>query len=783
MADAGNTPAAGGDAAGAGGAPADVVSLTVNGRTIEAPKGTMLVDAAKAAGIEIPIFCYEPRLGAPIGACRMCLVEVEGMRGLQTACSTPVAPDMVVNTESEVAKDAQDGVLELLLANHPLDCPVCDKGGECPLQDRTFRFGPGETRTVEPKMHFPKPLDLSPLVALDRERCIACYRCVRFSQEVAEDGQLTFQERGDHTEIATFSGDPYEGRFTGNTIDLCPVGALTSNPYRFVSRPWDIKNTPSVCAGCSMGCNVEVTERDNEVKRLTARPEPNMAVEEGWICDRGRWGYPALRSADRIDAPLLVDAVGRRKVLLDRAVNEAGGLLGGRDLRVGILLGEPVTVETGFLATELAERAGNGAGMVRRMGIPGHGLGPLRDLPGAQMHHLDAADVIVVVGGDPCAQQPVAELRLRKAHRRGARVVLAGPRPTALDPACQVLRTTPGHLQDAAPAIAEVLEGSARAIVLWDEADLAAEPDAAATIAAVVAGTPGARAIELAADVSGPGLRALGIDAPGDLLAAIEAGEVDVLVTVQADPTTGPDGDRWSQAIAGVPRVIEMATYRSGLTDRADLVLPLLTALEDEGVLVSMTGRAQRLRPAARECPDAAAAWEIIIALTHRLGRPVPDRTPAQAFARLAAVHAPFAGLSYGALGTTGAVVAASSHGGPAPRREAPGDGLLVVPCTPVFGDATAHRSDALASVLEPTRVGLAPAEADRLGVRTEARVRIATPHGEAVLPLEVDSRLHEGAAYLFTGDPQAGAMRLLPLDRGPVRAVVGVVQREEVSA
>jgi len=772
-----------------------MVTLNVNGRTIEAPRGTMLVDAAKAAGIEIPIFCYEPRLGAPIGACRMCLVEIEGMRGLQTACSTPVAPDMVVHTESEVAKDAQDGVLELLLANHPLDCPVCDKGGECPLQDRTFRFGPGETRTVEPKLHFPKPLDLSPLVALDRERCIACYRCVRFSQEVAEDGQLTFQERGDHAEIATFSGDPYEGRFTGNTIDLCPVGALTSNPYRFVSRPWDIKNTPSVCAGCSVGCNLEATERDNEVKRLTGRPEPNFAVEEGWICDRGRWAYPALRSPERIEAPVLVDAVGRRKVLLDRAVKEAAGMLGAPGLRIAVLLGEPITVEAGFLATEFAERAGDGRGLVRRMGIPGHGLDALRALPGAQMDHIDGADVVVVVGGDPCTQHPVAELRLRKARRRGARVALAGPRPTALDPACEVIRTTPGHLLDAAPVIAEMLGAAERPIVLWDEADLAAEPGAAATLAQEIEAVPAARAIEMASDVSGPGLRALGIATAGDMLTAMEADEVDLLVTIQADPTTGPEGARWSQAIEGVPRLIEMSTYRTGLTDRADLVLPLLTALEDEGVLVSMAGRAQRMRPVARECAGAASAWELLIALTHRLGRPVPDRTPSQAFARLAAQHAPFAGLDYRELGTTGAVIRQSAvpgagasaggeagAGGAGARREPEGEGLLVIPCRPVFGDATAHRSDALASVVEPTRVGLAPVDAERLGVRTEARVRIATPHGQAVLPLEVDSRLAEGAAYLFTGDPHRGATALLAMDGGPVRAVVSVAQREEVS-
>ena len=759
------------------------VTLTINGTTVEAPRGTMLVDAAKAAGIEIPIFCYEPRLGAPIGACRMCLVEVEGMRGLQTACSTPVAPDMVVKTESPEAKDAQDGVLELLLANHPLDCPVCDKGGECPLQDRTFRFGPGETRTLEPKNHFPKPLDLSPLVALDRERCISCFRCVRFSQEVAEDGQLTFQERGDHSEIATFSGDPYEGRFTGNTIDLCPVGALTSNPYRFVSRPWDIKNTPSVCAGCSMGCNVEITERDNEIKRLTGRAAPNMAVEEGWICDRGRWGYPALRSADRITAPLLVDGVGRRSVPLERAVAEVAGRLIKPGLRVGILLGDPLTVEDGFLALELADRVSDQPAVVRRLGIPGDGLGPLRALPGAQMDEVDHADAVIVVGGDPSTQQPVAELRIRKARRHGAPVAMVGPRPTALDHACEALRTVPGHLVDATAAIRDRLAGSTSAVVFWDEADMAAEPDAASAIAQAIAATPGARAIEMSADVSGPGLRALGIDTACDLLAAAEAGDIDVLITINADPTAGPGGDRWMQALSAVGEIIEFSAFRTGVTDRASLVVPLLTPLEVEGVLVSMAGRAQRLRPGAREVEQAAGAWEVIIGLTHRLGRPVPDRTPAQAFSRAAAVHAPFAGLSYEVIGTEGAVVAPGEVGTAAGRREPPGEGLAIVPCMPVFGDATAHRSDALASVVERTHVGLSPAEAERLGVRTEARVRVTTPFGEAVLPLEVDSRLHEGAVYLVAGDPALRALALLPHDRGPVRATVTAVTREEVTA
>ena len=347
----------------------------------------MLVDAAFAHGVEVPIFCYEPRLGAPIGACRMCLVEVEGMRGLQTACSTPVQPDMVVRTNSEVAVDGQDGVLEFLLENHPLDCPVCDKGGECPLQDRTFRFGPGRTRFVEPKRHFPKPLDLSSLIALDRERCIHCFRCVRFSQDVAEDRALVMENRGAGQEIGTITGDQYEGRFTGNVIDLCPVGALTSIPYRFVARPWDITNTPSVCGHDATGTNVELTGREGSIARVTGRPVPNYDVEEGWLSDLSRFAYTGNDGPDRLRQAVIRDAGRVRDVSLEEAVDAAALVLrhGGR---AGILLGPTATVEEGFLAQELAAAALPGA-IVARLGIPGEGLGALRSLPTADLSAID----------------------------------------------------------------------------------------------------------------------------------------------------------------------------------------------------------------------------------------------------------------------------------------------------------------------------------------------------------------------------------------------------------
>src|SRR5213082_1976674 len=248
------------------------IQLTIDGREVEALEGTMLVDAAKRGDVEIPYFCYEPKLGNPVGACRMCLVEIEGIPKLQTSCSTPVKDGMVVNTQTDRVRHAQNAIVEFLLVNHPLDCPVCDKGGECPLQDITFGWGLGRSRFIEPKRHFQKPLALSPLVAIDRERCILCYRCVRFSQEVAEDNQLAFLDRADHTFVGTFDGRPYVAPFSGNVVELCPVGALTSTSYRFRARPWDIENSGSVCALCPSQCNIAFSVRDDaKVLRVMAR--------------------------------------------------------------------------------------------------------------------------------------------------------------------------------------------------------------------------------------------------------------------------------------------------------------------------------------------------------------------------------------------------------------------------------------------------------------------------------------------------------------------------------
>ena len=263
----------------------------------------MLVDAAKGGDVEIPVFCYEPKLGGPVGACRMCLVEIEGIPKLQTACSTPVRDGMVVYTRTDRVIEAQNAVVEFLLVNHPLDCPVCDKGGECPLQDIAMGWGPGRSRVIDPKRHFRKPAPLSPLVRIDRERCILCYRCVRFSQEVAEDEQLQLLERGAHTLVGTYDDRPYIAPFHGNIIELCPVGALTSEAYRFRARPWDIEDGGSICTLCPSQCNVLFTVRDERIQRVLARE--NHEVDNGWLCDKGRFGFQMVASEERITEPRL----------------------------------------------------------------------------------------------------------------------------------------------------------------------------------------------------------------------------------------------------------------------------------------------------------------------------------------------------------------------------------------------------------------------------------------------------------------------------------------------
>ena len=531
----------------------NIIQLTIDGREVRAPEGMMLVDAAKQGDIEIPYFCYEPKLGAPVGACRMCLVEIEGIPKLQTSCSTAVKDGMVVHTQTDRVHHAQNAIVEFLLVNHPLDCPVCDKGGECPLQDITFGWGLGRSRFIEPKRHFEKPLALSPVIAIDRERCILCYRCVRFSQEIAEDYQLVFESRGAHTFVGTHNGHPYVAPFSGNIVELCPVGALTSQPYRFRARPWDIEGAGGICTLCPSQCNVEFTVRDEKVVRVRSRdatgaatgggPGGNPDVDDGWLCDKGRFAYQAIHVDERIIQPLVRDGGSLRPVSWERAFDAAAGLARHRGA-VGALVGGQATNEEGFLIQRIMREALRSGDLDCRSGeqLP-PGLTRALAAPALQatVVDLEFAHTVLVLGCEPLDDAPIFDLRIRKGVRRhGVRLAIATDRPSALDPNARLsVRVAPGGEaeflaaldvalesaasgsgygsaaeSDAARLAEFLLDGGEDIVILWGERRLGAA--ALGTLLSIaerlgLADRDGAGLLEIPAGANGRGLREAGV--------------------------------------------------------------------------------------------------------------------------------------------------------------------------------------------------------------------------------------------------------------------------------
>ena len=436
----------------------DPIEVSVDGHVIEAQRGELVIGVAERAGVYIPRFCYHPRMRA-VGMCRMCLVNVDTGRGpaLTASCVAEVAPNMKIDTLAPEVKKAQDGVLEFLLINHPLDCPVCDKGGECPLQDQTLRFGPGETRFVEEKRHFAKPIAISPLVLLDRERCILCDRCTRFSKEVAGDPLIHFFDRGSMTEVNTFPDHPFASYFSGNTVQICPVGALTSVPYRFTARPWDIERAESTCTSCSVGCRVAIESSANRITRYQGLD--SEAVNHSWLCDRGRFDFEWVNSDERLVAPL----VSKGGELVEASWGEALAAAGSEihsvlqshgPEAVGVIGGARSTNEDCYAWAKLAK------GIIATDNVDaqlGDGLPAemVLGLPRATIAEACTAPAVILLGPDIKEELPVLFLRLREAVvDAGLRVVELTPRPTsmsALVAASVVYR--PGEVADVAAAL------------------------------------------------------------------------------------------------------------------------------------------------------------------------------------------------------------------------------------------------------------------------------------------------------------------------------------------
>jgi NADH-quinone oxidoreductase subunit G len=672
------------------------VTIVIDGREVSATEGEMLHDAATRGDVEIPVFCYEPKLGDPVGACRMCLVEIEGIPKLQTSCSTPVRDGMVVHTRTEQVKEAQNAVVEFLLVNHPLDCPVCDKGGECPLQDITMGWGPGKSRFTDPKRHFEKPLPLSPLVAIDRERCILCYRCVRFSQEVAEDSQLQLLERGDRTYVGTFDERPYVAPFHGNITDICPVGALTNYTYRFRARPWDVEEAGSVCTLCPSQCNVSFTVRDEQVKRVIARD--NEEVDDGWLCDRGRYGFEMFGAEERVTAPRLrggaepgweaaIEAAAAGLRAASDIDQTQGGSISAAPGRVAAIVGD-ASNEEGYLVQRLLREAlGSPHVDSRRTG--GASRETLLRLAQPELtvrtKDIDEADAILVLGTDPLHEMSILDLRIRKAIRRnGARLVVATDRPTALDGgAVAAARYAPGaagaFLSDLtgalrgegagedAGSVAEVLRDAEKVAIVWGErlgregeATLHALLDLAATLG--LAGKDGSGLLEVPELANGRGLREAGClpDAgPGltraplgvhstqngasvglgteGIREALESGEIKALVLFGADPLRDfPDTAAWERALTATDHLVVFSMFENATTAKADVVFPLETHAEKDGTVTHPDGRLQRVRPSAARPGNIRPNYGVLAELSLALGHDTGITSQPSAFAALA---------------------------------------------------------------------------------------------------------------------------------------------------
>ena len=417
----------------------ELVHLTIDDMPIAVAPGTLVWAAAQQAGIEIPIYCYHPKM-PPLGACRMCFVEIEKLpKPPQTACTTPVSEGMIVRTKTDKVLKARKGTLEFLLINHPLDCPICDKGGECDLQDFTMRHGPGGTRFDQPKRHYPKPIPVSDRVMLDRERCILCQRCTRFSSEISMDNGLVMIARGYKMEVGTAPDHAFDSIFSGNTVEMCPVGALTATTYRFKARPWELKRIPSVCNNCSVGCNVRTDVRVDKIMRNVSRA--NDAIDDGWLCDRGRWGFEFVNSPQRLRTPMIRRNGQLSAVSWDQAFYLISSRLGdiinkhGKKA-VGGIGSTRTTNEEAYLFQKLLRQV---------IGTPhvdhhhGYFPGPRDSMTGKpwmmtnSIAEIEQASHIVLIAADPYQRQPVLDLRIKKAMKGGAKIYIVNANETELD--------------------------------------------------------------------------------------------------------------------------------------------------------------------------------------------------------------------------------------------------------------------------------------------------------------------------------------------------------------
>jgi NADH-quinone oxidoreductase subunit G len=793
--------------------PADGVTVTIDGFQITVPKGTLIIRAAEQLGIQIPRFCDHPLL-APIGACRQCLVQVEGQPKPPASCTTTVTEGMVVRTQltSPVAEKAQRGMMELLLVNHPLDCPMCDKGGECPLQNQAMSSGQGETRFHGVKRTFPKPIALSAQVLLDRERCVQCARCTRFADQIAGDPLIELVDRGPQEQVAVADGVPFDSYFSGNTVQICPVGALTGASYRFRSRPYDLVSTPSICEHCAAGCRQRTDHRRGAVTRRLAGNEPE--VNEEWNCDKGRWAFTYATQPDRLITPLVRDEHGvLQPASWPEAVGVAARGLQAARGRTGVLTGGRLTAEDAYAYAKFA-RLALGTNDIDMRARP-HSAEELDFIAGriagqadVTYTDLDRAPVVLLAGFDPEDECPIVFLRLRKATREGKTTVyslsaLASPGLSRLSGV--LLSTAPGAEAAALTALGQQDAGQTGAgkalrqpgaVILIGER--LAEVPGALSAAAWLARETGARlawiprrAGERGAIEAGalptllPGGRRVG-DAPATaevarawgvaslpaspgrdtsgILAAVRAGDLEALVIGAVDPADLPDPEAALEALDAARFVVSLELRVSAVTDRADVVFPVAAVAEKAGTFVNWEGRAGFFA-ATIPVPSVRSDLHVLSALADEmdvhLGLPDPE-------AALRELQALTSGGSRGSSPLAG-TTSASPPAKPAVKQTVlPGPGRALLATWHNLLDAGRMQDG------EPNLAGTARAAIARMSAATAAeagtadggKVTVATSRGAITVPVEI-ADMPDRVVWLPTNSAGSAVRQVLAAGHG----------------
>ncbi len=773
----------------------DVVTLVIDGKEVTVPKGTLIIRAAEQLGIEIPRFCDHPLL-EPVGACRQCYVEIEGQRKLFTSCTTTVSDGMVVRTHvtSDEARQAQVANLEFLLINHPLDCPVCDRGGECPLQDQTLSHGPGESRYVEAKRTYEKPIPLSPLVNLDRERCVLCARCTRFCDQISGDRFIELYARGAGENVSIAAGEDFRSPFSGNTIQICPVGALTATPYRFVARPFDLSSVDTVCPHCSAGCNVKVDVRRGKVVRTLARD--NLEVNDAWLCDKGRFAFRFVDGPERVTHPLIRER-GLEPASFGEVLDRVAQVCRGK--RVAFLTGGRLADEDAYALSKLARTVFATNDLDHRREFHGGLAEVLAASSPMSVTYKDVerAKAILVVGLDAEQEVPILHLRIRKAARHGAEVFVLHARRTRLHDVSEHVLVRPGAEGHILERILDGAEGN-DPVVRAAEAMRAAGEDGvvlagsrltehplAADLALRVAQRTGARfslvprrANDRGALRAGvhpsllPGGRRLAVAAeraeveavwgelaavePGrnsrEILEACAARDIDVLFLIGVDPLRDfPDAALARRALENVPFKVVQSLELGSLEPYADAFLPAAASLERDGHVTDWEGRGQRIRPVRGPEGVSRPDWEIFAELARAMGADL-------GFESLERVQEELGEL----LGPRGSGEHPSAWVGAGAPQWLDDLTLFTYPLLVDEGRLSEGASELKGALEDEASVEVNVEDAEKRGLADGGRACVRTDAGEAVLAVRVTPHVAPGTVFVPFNQPGLAANTLL---------------------